>query len=66
MKTNSKFTFEIAKPEYANNILKIIESGSFAGNIELIYTKRPNDTIKLTVMRNNKEYTLNMVLGKRT
>jgi S1-C subfamily serine protease len=30
-----------------------------------IYTKRPNDTVKVTIIRNNKERNLNMTLGKK-
>ena len=30
-----------------------------------IYTKRPNDSITVTVIRGNKEYTINMILGRR-
>ena len=30
-----------------------------------IYTKAPNDKVVLTINRNNKEYTVNITLGKR-
>ena len=30
-----------------------------------IYTKRPNDSVKVTIIRGNKEYSLDLILGKR-
>lgn len=38
----SRFTFELAGPEDGTELLEILEDAPFAGNISLLYTRRPD------------------------
>ncbi|MDF2889942.1 MAG: hypothetical protein K0R80_309 [Clostridia bacterium] len=44
---NSRFVLEVAKPHDSSEILEVIESGDFQGDISIMYTKQPDPYLSL-------------------